>query len=68
MVPTKTTTKKYTINQLFTRIAVSLLSQNKLLLFLSVLKKKKKIKSDKKIKQNKKIKINKPLSGSFANV
>ena len=50
-------------------IEVSLLNQNKeLVLLLSNLCKKKKIKSDKNIKQNKKIRIYKPLSGSFAKV
>ena len=68
-MPIKTTVRKYIINQLFTKIDVSLLNQKKLSVFLfSTLWKKKKMNNDKKIKQNKKIKINNPLSGSLAKV
>ena len=68
-MPIKTTIRKYIINQLFIKIAVSLLTQFKLIRVLfSFLWKKKKTKNDKNIKINKKIKINNPLSGSFANV
>ena len=63
------TERKYIINQLLTKIEVSLLNQKKELAFLfSLLWKNKKLKNDRKIKINKKIKINNPLSGSLAKV
>ena len=69
IVPIKTTVRKYIINQLLTKIDVSLLSQKKPLISLFLtLWKKKNINNDKNIRQNKKIKINNPLSGSFAKV
>ena len=63
------TERKYIINQLLTKIDVSLLNQKKLVNFFSLtLWKKKKINNDKNIKQKRKININNPLSGSLANV
>ena len=69
MVPIKTTDKKYIINQLLTRIDVSLVNKkNEPELWLSGLWKIKKINKEIKINTNKKVNINNPLSGSFANV
>ena len=68
-VPIKTTERKYIINQLLIKTALSLLIKKKPFdVFFSSSVNKKNIIIAKTIKKNKKTKTNNPLEGSFAKV